>query len=106
MVAGTAGSSMPAPPTSAGERLSISPRDAVTSSRTPPPTADVAGSVVGFGPEDGSHLEHPLVDADHDLLVELRALRQVGGSAEIVDPEHVGAALRGRPNQLRCLYLD
>ena len=39
----------------------------------------VAGRVVRLGAEHRADLEDPLEHADHHLLVELRALRQVAG---------------------------
>ena len=50
------------------------------------------GSARNTGPD----LVDPLEDADHQLLVELRRLGQVGRPAEVVEPEHVRAALGGR----------
>ena len=67
--------------------------------------AEVADGVVGFGAEDGADLEDAFEDADHDLLVELGALRQVGGAAEVVDGEDVGAALGGGGDELGRLDL-
>ena len=66
---------------------------------------DVTGGVVRLGAEDGADLEDALEDADHDLLVELRALGQVGGLAEVVEGEGGGAELGGRADDLRCLDL-
>ena len=45
----------------------------------------VAHRVVRLGPEDRPDLVDPLEDADHLLLVELRALREVRRPAEVVD---------------------
>ena len=67
---------------------------------------EVARRVVRLGAEDRADLEDALEDADHDLLVELRALRQVGRPAEVVDGEDVGPALGGRGDELRRLDLD
>src|SRR2546428_13814381 len=61
--------------------------------------------VVRFRAEDRADLVHALEDADHDLLVELRALRQERGATEVVDREHVRAALRRRRDDLRRLDL-
>ena len=66
---------------------------------------DVAGGVVRLGPEDGADLVDPLKDADHHLLVELRALGQVGGLAEVVEGEGGGPRLGGRADDLGGLDL-
>jgi hypothetical protein len=65
---------------------------------------DVADGVVRLGAEDRSHLEDALKDADHDLLVELRALRQEGRAAKVVELKDVGPALRGRGDDLGRLH--
>jgi hypothetical protein len=62
--------------------------------------------VVRLGAKDRCHLVHALEDADHDLLVELWALRQVGLLPQVVDAEDVGAPLRVSPDELRSLDLD
>ena len=59
-----------------------------------------------LGAEHRPDLVDPLEHADHHLLVELRALREVAGPAEVVDAEHVGAGLGRRRDDLRCLDLD
>ena len=45
-------------------------------------------------------IEQTLKDADHDLLVELRALRQIRALPEVVHAEDIGPALGGRGDQL------
>ena len=60
----------------------------------------MADRVVRLSTEDRGHLVDALEDADHDLLVELRALRQVGALAEVVDGKDVGPALGGGGNKL------
>ena len=67
--------------------------------------AEVPRRVVRLGAEHGSDLVHALEHADHDLLVELRALGEVGGPPEVVEGEDVGAALGGRRDDLRGLDL-
>ena len=67
---------------------------------------EVAHGVVRFGAEHRADLVHALEHADHHLLVELRALREVAGPAEVVDAEHVGAGLGRRRDDLRGLDLD
>ena len=67
--------------------------------------AEVADGVVGFGAEDGADFEDAFEDADHDLFIELGALGQVGGAAEVVDGEDVGAALGGGGDELGGLDL-
>src|ERR1051326_7157863 len=62
----------------------------------------VARGVVRLGPENRTDLKDPLEDADHDLLVKLRALRQVSGPPEVVELEDVGPALGSCRNDLRC----
>ena len=58
--------------------------------------------VVRLGAEDRPDLVHALEDPDHDLLEELRALREVRGTTEVVELEHVRAALgRGRDDLWR-----
>src|SRR6266542_6945237 len=51
------------------------------------------GRVVLLRPEDRPDLEHALVNADHELLVELRALREEGLLAEVLELEQVRASL-------------
>src|SRR5690606_11752188 len=53
----------------------------------------VAGRVVRLRPEDRSNLEDPLEDTHHDLLVELRALRQISRAAKVIHGEYVCAPL-------------
>jgi hypothetical protein len=67
--------------------------------------AEMARRVVRLGAEDRSRLVDALEDADHRLLVELRALRQIRGSTEVVDGEDVGAALGRGGDDLRGLDL-
>ena len=55
--------------------------------------AEVARGVVRLGAEHRADLVDALEHADHHLLVELRALREVRRAAEVVDREHVRAAL-------------
>jgi hypothetical protein len=62
---------------------------------------EVPDSVVRLRSEHRPDLVDPLEDADHLLLVELRALGQVGRAPEVVDGEHVGARLGGRLDELR-----
>ena len=66
----------------------------------------VAGGVVRLGPEHRPDLVDALEDADHHLLVELRALGQVRRAAEVVEREDVGAALGRRADDLRGVDLD
>ncbi len=54
----------------------------------------VAARGVLLGAVHGRDLEHAFEHADHDLLVQLRALREVRGMPEVVDGEQVRAALR------------
>ena len=67
--------------------------------------AEVADGVVGFGAKDGADFEDAFEDADHDLLIELGALRQVGRAAEVVDGKDVGAAFGGGGDELGGLDL-
>src|SRR5579884_1980133 len=53
------------------------------------------GGVVLLGPERVPHLEDALEDTDHDLLIELRALGQIGMAVEVLHSEDVGPALGG-----------
>ena len=66
---------------------------------------DMARGVVRLGAEHRAHLVHALEHADHDLLVELRRLRQVGLLAEVVHAEDVGPALARRRQQFGRLDL-
>ena len=66
---------------------------------------EVADGVVRLGAEHRPGLVHPLEHPDHDLLVQLRALSEVRAPAEVVEPEHVGAALRRGTDDLRRLDL-
>jgi hypothetical protein len=63
------------------------------------------GRVVGLGAEHGTRLVHALEHADHRLLVELGALGQERGAPEVVELEHVRAALGRRCDDLGCLDL-
>ena len=52
--------------------------------------------------EGRANLEHPLEPAEHsELLVQLRALREVGIGLEVLHREQVGAALGCSGNDLR-----
>lgn len=62
--------------------------------------------VARLGAEHRPDLEDPLEDADHELLVELRRLRQITGPSEVVQFEHVRAGLGRRLDDLRRLDLD
>ena len=62
---------------------------------------EVAHRVVRLGAEHRADLVDPLEDPDQLLLVELRALREVGRAAEVVDLEDVGAGLGRRLDELR-----
>jgi hypothetical protein len=66
----------------------------------------VAWGIVRFGPEHRTDFKDALEHADHDLFVELGALRQIGRAAEVVEREHVGAALGRCAHDLRGLNLD
>src|SRR5260370_22012868 len=57
---------------------------------------DVASGVMRLGAADRADLEDTLEDTDHNLLVELWALRQVCRSPKVVEFEAVGAALATR----------
>jgi len=61
----------------------------------------VSRRVVRLCPKDRPGLEDTLVHTDHDLLVELWALREVRRATEVVDGEDVGAALGGGRDELR-----
>ncbi len=62
---------------------------------------EVAGRVMRFGPEGGSRFKDAFQRPHHHLLVELRALGEVGGLPEVVQLEDIGAALRCRADDLR-----
>src|SRR5215467_11230783 len=66
---------------------------------------DVTNGVVWLCAEDRADLKDALEDTDHDLLVELWALRQVCRSPKVVEFEHVGATLGSRSDNLWRLYL-
>src|SRR5690606_41262306 len=66
---------------------------------------DVAHSVVWFGAKDRPNFIDALKDADHDLLVKLGALGQVGGTAKVVNCKDVCAAFCGGCNQFGRLDL-
>ncbi len=66
---------------------------------------EVARGVMRLGAEDRANLEDALEDAYHDLLVKLRALRQVRRPPEVVEFEDGGSALGGGGDDLRRLYL-
>ena len=54
-----------------------------------------------FGTECWTNLEDPLQRPDHDLLVELWALSEIGRPPEVVDGKDVGPALGRGLEQLR-----
>src|SRR5947209_10084943 len=66
---------------------------------------DMARGVVRLGAEDRADLEDALKDANHDLLVELRTLCQVGGPPKVVQLKDVGSALGCSSDNLRRLNL-
>ena len=59
--------------------------------------------VVLLRPEDRCDLVDTLEDADHHLLVKLRALRQICLFAEIRQGEDISSALGSRCYELRCV---
>ena len=59
--------------------------------------------VVFLRPEDRCDLVDTLEDADHHLLVKLRALRQICLFAEIRQREDISSALGSRRYELRCV---
>ena len=59
--------------------------------------------VVLLRPEDRCDLIDTLEDADHHLLVKLRALRQICLFAEIRQGEDISSALGSRCYELRCV---
>ena len=59
--------------------------------------------VVLLRPEDRCDLVDTLEDADHHLLVKLRALRQICLFAEIRQREDISSALGSRRYELRCV---
>src|SRR5262245_8704233 len=61
---------------------------------------DVAGRGAHFSAEGRCDFKHPLKDADHDLLVKLRALGQRGFLAEVIELKDFGAALGRSGHQL------
>ena len=62
---------------------------------------EVPARVVVLGAEYGAYLEHPFVYGHERLFVELGALRKEHGFAEVVEFEHVRAALGARKVYLR-----
>ena len=59
--------------------------------------------VVFLRPEDRCDLVDTLEDADHHLLVKLRALRQICLFAEIRQREDISSSLGSRRYELRCV---
>ena len=59
--------------------------------------------VVLLRPENRCDLVDTLEDADHHLLVKLRALRQICLFAEIRQGEDISSALGSRRYELRCV---
>ena len=51
---------------------------------------EVADGLMRLSPEDGGYLVHALENTDHHLLVLLRALRQIGLLAEVLDRKDGG----------------
>src|SRR5258707_10307689 len=66
---------------------------------------DMARRVVRLGAEDRADLEDALEDTNHDLLVELWTLCQVGRASKVVQLEDVSPALGCSSDNLRRLYL-
>ncbi len=67
---------------------------------------EMSRGVVRLGTEHRSDLVHALEDANHDLLVELRALSEIRGAAEVVEAEDVRTALGRGLDDLGGLDLD
>ena len=59
-----------------------------------------------FGAEKRHEGKYPLIDPDHDLLIELAALRQRRSIAEIVDIEKFSSAFRRGSNDIRSKIFD
>ena len=66
---------------------------------------DVTRGVVRLGAEHRPDLVDPLEHADHDLLVELLALREIRDAIEVAHREHVGAAFGRGAHELGRLDL-
>ena len=66
---------------------------------------EMATGFMRLGAEDGAGLEDALEYTDHRLLVELRALGEICGLTEVVEREHVRAALSREGDDLRGLDL-
>src|SRR2546423_1774814 len=66
---------------------------------------DMARGVVRLGAEDRADLEDALEDTNHDLLVELWTLCQVGGPSKVVQLKDVSSTLGCSGYNLRCLNL-
>ena len=66
----------------------------------------MAAGVVQLRPIDGSHFKHAVEKSDTGLFVHLRALRQRGGHAEVVQLEHFCAALGTDARDLRSMDLS
>ena len=68
--------------------------------------SEVAGGLGRFGAEEGHEGKDALIDADHDLLIELAALSKGCRIAEVVDVEKLGAAFGGSSNEVgrKVLY--
>ena len=62
--------------------------------------SEVAGGLRGLSAEEGHEGEDALIDANHDLLIELAALGEGGGVAEVVDMEKLGTALGGGSDEV------
>src|SRR4051812_27989448 len=62
--------------------------------------------IVWLGAKDRPDLEDTFEDADHDLFIELWALRQIRWSSEVIDAKDIRTALGRRRDNLGCLNLD
>src|SRR5690348_5777112 len=67
---------------------------------------EVARGVGGFGAEKRSEGKDALIDPDHDLLVELAALRERRGIAKVIDVEKLGSPFRRGPDDIGGKVLD
>src|SRR5690606_28427416 len=60
----------------------------------------MADGVMRFGAKDWANFKDSFKDANHDLFVELWALRKIGAPPKVVHTKDVGSAFGGGGNQL------
>src|SRR5262249_8645460 len=67
---------------------------------------NMPSSFMWLGAEHRTNLKDTLEDADHDLLIKLRALGQISWATKVVETKDVRAAFGGSGNDFWRLYFS